>query len=520
MDNNLILQRRNKMFVKIIWIMVALGVLTDLMIGVETSIMLMLLIVGGVCCTIATYMTYAGIGTRYIMYIIPTISSLLIFLLIYSDPDPLISTYLLFYVNIGLMTLYANYKPIVYSGILAMGVTTYLYETPFYYDKLFKGELLSYLLLFIIFLTAALAFAARFSERLQATVLDKQRDTEEAKRRGENILEHLHSSIQVLSHLSSQLRENVSVTSSISREVTHTFGTISGTMDRQSQSMQEVTRSVHHVNSMVEDAAESSAHLLELSNESLTSTSVASEQMSALSIQINKLSSLMTNTVKLMADLNEQNKNIGEMVQIIHAISGQTNLLAMNAAIEAAHAGEQGKGFAVVAGEIRKLAEHAKDSASEIENILQGTMQKIQHAAAQIELGHQAIHSSEEATEAVQQLMDSVSGNAQQVNEQTGRMNSIVDQIHDHHARITAEVLSLADSTEQNMGSVQEILAGIETQDGKIHEIVNHYEDLNRLIQQLSDKKAEMDYPSVEDNNNHSSGPSSVESSPDRTIAG
>ncbi|AWB42944.1 chemotaxis protein [Paenibacillus sp. CAA11] len=492
MENNFILQKRNKMFVKIIWIMVALGVLTDLMIGVETSILLTLLVIGGVCCTVATYMTYAQKGTLYVMYVIPTISSLLTFLLIYHDPDPLISTYLLLYVNIGLMTLYANYKPIIYAGVLAMGITTYFFEVPFYHDKLFEGEMLSYLLLFLAFITAALAFAARFSEKLQRTVLEKQKDTEEARMQSESLLNELQSSIQILNRLSTQLRDNVNVTSSISKEVTLTFGGVTGTMERQSQSMQDMTQSVHSLNTMVEQTTEGSAELLRISEETLASTSAAGERMSSLSQQITQIQHMTTLTVEVMEDLNKKNQQIGQMVQTIQHISSQTNLLAMNAAIEAAHAGEHGKGFAVVAGEIRKLAEDSRRSTAEIDQILNDTMNKIGQAAEQIQLGHQAIHNSEEETQEVQKLVEAVSRNAVHVHEQSGLMNSSVYQIHESHARITAEILTLAEGTQQNMGAVEEILAGIETQDSKINEIVNHYEELNDLIVKLSNKKSEM----------------------------
>ncbi|MDU5947315.1 MAG: methyl-accepting chemotaxis protein, partial [Paenibacillus macerans] len=191
MDSNLILQRRNKLFVKIIWIMVAFGALTDLMIGVDSTVLISLIAVGGICCSIATYMSYANKGTRFVMFIVPAVISLLTFLIIYHDPNPLMSSYLLVYVNIGLMTLYANYKPIVFSGILGIALTLYFYSIPFYHDHMFPREPLTYLLLYLIFIIVALSFAARFSERLQQEVLHKQKDTEEAKQRGDELLAHL-----------------------------------------------------------------------------------------------------------------------------------------------------------------------------------------------------------------------------------------------------------------------------------------------------------------------------------------
>ena len=486
MDNIKILQTRNKLFVKIIWIMSILGVVTDIMIGVDRSMLITLSIVSVFCCSIATYMTYANKGTKYVMFVIPLIVAALTFLLIYQDPEPIIGTYLLVYLNLGLMTLYSNYKPIVFAGFLGIATTLYFYYTPFYHDKMFAREPLSYLLLFLCFTTVALAFAARFSEKLQKAVLDKQHDTEQAKKQSDAVLNKLQTSIEVLTNLSAGLRENVTGTGTISKEITLAFSEVSSSMEQQTHNLQDINTSVHSVNDVIQQSVDSSVRLHELSNTMLGNTHSVKGQIKTFAQQIQDLKQTITSTVHQMDQLNEQSQQISTIVQTIYTISMQTNLLAMNAAIEAAHAGEHGKGFTVVADEIRKLAEHSRESTEEINSILEDVMGRIVSVSEEVTVGHEAIIASESKFGEISQFVNTVATESENISQHSDQADAQMTQIKQKYTTIVEHIQSIAEGTENNMSTTEEILASIEAQDGKIAEIVKLYQDLDELISTLS----------------------------------
>ncbi len=192
----------------------------------------------------------------------------------------------------------------------------------------------------------------------------------EISRMMETSLEHIVQQNNQISEASTALEEISANTSSLSKQIVMQADRVSQT----SAAVEEMAASIQNVARVVNSR-------MKLTEELLDVTRQGNEKMDN------------TNNV-----VQEAVRSIGfmqEMIEVINGITSQTNLLSMNAAIEAAHAGEAGKGFSVVADEIRKLAESTADNAHEISESLNNLIENINHAAASTNESRDLFHTIE-----------------------------------------------------------------------------------------------------------------------------
>jgi methyl-accepting chemotaxis protein len=197
--------------------------------------------------------------------------------------------------------------------------------------------------------------------------------------------------------------------------------------------MNQLTERMHHVSQNATDTAHIAESASGLSAEGMKIVHNASAEME-------KIATSVTQSSEVVCILGERSKAISGIVQTIREIADQTNLLALNAAIEAARAGEQGRGFAVVADEVRKLAERTSQATGEISSMISAIQGETQSAIVSIaagtgqakngaDLAQQAADSLERINQGARETMEKVDAIAAAIDEQSRSGQDIADHV-------------------------------------------------------------------------------------------
>ena len=270
---------------------------------------------------------------------------------------------------------------------------------------------------------------------------------------------------------STKLTQGAERISTASREVAIASERQSDATSSMAAAIEEMTVSINHISDSANDTQENSLASVRLSEDGFARIQTASHE-------IKEIASTVSDASGRIRKLEERANQISSIAGVIKDIAGQTNLLALNAAIEAARAGEQGRGFAVVADEVRKLAERTSSATIEIEQMIAGiqsdTVQVVGVMDAALPQVDAGVRSAESAAESLHQIKEGaqltlsrIREVAEATKEQSVASNNIAQKVE--------EVATMVEETTAAMHSTAETAEDLERISGELTQLVSRF---------------------------------------------
>jgi methyl-accepting chemotaxis protein len=273
-----------------------------------------------------------------------------------------------------------------------------------------------------------------------------------------------------------QAAEQVTVASA---QLSETAENVAQGSDNQTREAASAAVSVESLNRAIQEVASRSQHATSASSETGDLATQGQQVVNGAAQGIREIAETFSQSARLIDALGQRSQQIGQIVDVIKDIADQTNLLALNAAIEAARAGEQGRGFAVVADEVRKLAERTGNATSEISTMITAIQAETGNTVSNMERGGKQVDDGVRMAAQAGESLESINNSLNRVAEMIRHIADATRQQSEASGEITRRVDGIVRMAEENSATIVSTTGA--TQDlrqlsGRMQEVIRRFQ--------------------------------------------
>ena len=300
-----------------------------------------------------------------------------------------------------------------------------------------------------------------------------------------DVISKVSSSAQMVAASSEELTASSDESSQSSAQIIKVITDVAMGADKQVLSVETALGTVERIVKEIDNMSKSSAEMAGKASEMAEKAGVGNQIVNKAIGQMDSLGKSVDTSSVLIGQLGERSKEIGEIVNTISGIAGQTNLLALNAAIEAARAGEHGRGFAVVADEVRKLAEQSQVSAKHISELIGKIQNDTQSVVKSMNVGTTEVKAGAEAVNNAGTIFRDIYKMIGEVNREIIATQKAVEEMIKASNEADVAVMEIEEISKKTAEGTGTASAATEEQSATIQEVAGASRALAELAQEL-----------------------------------